>query len=184
MDDIIVTDAIDLQRCIEVLQYAGAYGFYFRLGLNLTECYMLNCKQPLPPLTPIAHEIVCWTLGDGKYDWGYPNTVDMTLYKKSDIIDTICSLPYRAPNSLEGAWARQAKLVGNKKGLCFRHSKIVNVPLNLTQQEYVNNRNMQGLSTKEMLELFEKGLKIDSAPLHKIDNKGAHMEYEFSFISR
>jgi len=184
VDDIIVTDAIDLKSCIYALQQTGAYGFYLRLGANVTECYMCNCEQPLPPLTTISSGIYSWILREGKYDWGYPNTTDMTLYKKSDIVGIICSLPYRAPNSLEMVWSRQATLVNNRKALCFTHSKIVNVPLNLAQQEYTNNRNMKGLSTQEMLGLFEKGLKIDIAPLHKIDNKGAHMEYEFSFIAR
>lgn len=184
VDDIIVTDCIDLDTCVQELQKTDAYGFYFRLGTNLTECYMLECKQPLPSLTAVSENIHSWTLGEGMYDWGYPNTVDMTLYKKSDIVPTICTLSYRAPNSLEGSWAHQARFVKNRKGLCFTQSKMVNIPVNLTQQEYTNNRNMEGLSTQEMLALFEQGLKIDIAPLHKIMNKSAHMEYVFAFIGR
>ncbi len=184
VDDIIVTDCIDLSECIKALQKTNAYGFYLRLGTNLTDCYMLSCKQPLPPLTPIADGVCSWTLGEGKYDWGYPNTVDLTLYKKSDIVPTICALSYSAPNSLEGSWANKARSVLGKKGLCFVRSKMVNIPMNLTQQEFDTNRNMHGMSPEELLVLFEQGLKIDIAPLHKICNKSAHMEYMFTFINR
>lgn len=182
VDDIIVKDYLDLQECTIALQQTKAYGFYLRLGTNLTECYMLRCSQTLPPLKLVKPTIYSWIIKEGLYDWGYSNTVDMTLYKKSDILQTIQSLFYWSPNSLESLWSRRSVEVNRRKGLCFEQSKIVNIPVNLVNKSL--NRYMEGLTAEELLVLFNRGLKIDIASLYKINNKGAHMDYELKFLPR
>lgn len=187
VDDIIIKDKVDLEYCVEMMERTNAYGFYLRLGKNLTECYMLHRAQPLPPLQQEGNEVFSWTIKEGLYDWGYPNSVDMTLYKKSDIARTLQPINYRSPNTLEGIWATMGGLVQNRKALCFAETKMINVPMNLVQDECLGNRHMGGagaLSAQEMLNIFNKGLKIDIAPIQKMVNKGAHTEYLYTFIKR
>ena len=186
VDDIIVKDFIDVTRSIDLLEQTGAYGFYFRLGLNINYCYMLNRPDPAPKIIKIADDVYAWKIQDGgPGDWGYPNTVDMTLYRKSDIEQEFRSMVYKAPNPLEGHWSVSPKVpqIKSKFALCYQESKIVNLPMNLVQDVY-NNRNMNAISPKELLNKFNQGLKIDILQLYKINNKSAHIDYIPSFIMR
>ncbi len=184
VDDIIVKDYVDLSECIDLLEQTNAYGFYLRLGLNLTECYMMRRQQSIPPMMRVKNDIYAWQLGQGQYDWMYPNTVDATLYRKQDIASDFKTLNYTAPNTLEACWGGRGQRVRNRYGLCFGLSKIVNIPLNRVQNDYANNRFMHSYSPQELLELFERGLKTDIEPLFKIKNKVAHAEYNLTFVER
>lgn len=184
VDDIVVQDYIDCAHCIDALDKSDAYGFYLRLGKNISHCYMLNTAQRVPHLTKVYDGVYAWTFNGGEYDWHYPNTVDMTLYRKKDIKHDLVSLHYKAPNSCEGAWAAVGHRVMSKKGLCCEHSKIVNLPLNKVQTEWTSNRDENSISPADLLEIFERGLKLDIKPLHAIDNRSPHMAYAPTFIER
>jgi len=182
VDDDIVKDFIDIENSIELLEQTNAYGFYFRLGLNLNRCYPLNKSQKVPPAQQVVDDVYMWHFNSGQHDWNYPNTVDMTLYKKSDIKYILTKIPFYAPNSLEGTWARYY----NKEkrfGLCHEQSKIVNLPINKVQQE-CQNRTMNALGAQKLLELFTQGLKINIIPLFRVKNKAAHMDHVPTFIER
>mgnify|MGYP006298258053 CR=1 FL=1 len=57
VDDIVVKASIDLNECVRLLEQSRAYGFYLRLGLNLTQCYPYNNRaQALPPLKKIDEQ--------------------------------------------------------------------------------------------------------------------------------
>lgn len=183
VDDIVVKDFVDISECIRLLEKHKAYGFYLRLGKNLSDCYTHGNKpQKVPRSHKIKNKVYEWRFCDGEYDWGYPNTVDMTLYRKKDIESFVRHLNYTTPNSFEGQWAGQGAQVMNHTGLYYRTSKVVNLPLNRVS-EY-NNKHMNFMQPNEMLTLFEQGKKIDIAPLYKMRNKGAHTAYVPTFVDR
>lgn len=182
VDDIIVKDFIDVSSDIALLQETQAYGFYYRLGKNLSHCYMLHCDQAVPPLQTVADGAYSWKFCEAEYDWGYPNTVDMTLYKKEDIKNFFETVKYEAPNPLESRWACYAHLVVNRLGLCHECSKIVNLPLNCVQTFY-NNGHM-GVDPQYLLNEFNMVNKIDISPLFRIANISAHQEYALTFLPR
>jgi len=184
VDDIIVKDYVDLSSNIKILEQTKAYGFFLRLGLHLTKCYMRRKEQRVPIISHVEDDIYLWTLRDGEYDWGYPNTVDMTLYKKKQIEQDLRDMNYKAPNSLESQWSYRAHKVANLTGLCHKETKIVNLPLNLVQNECYKNRHMNIFTTKQLLDKFARGLKIDIALLFKIKNNAAHINYEPKFVLR
>ena len=105
VDDNIVKDTFSTHECIYWLEKTNAYGFYLKLGSHLNYCYTENAPQKLPPYTHIHDSIFAWEFEDGEKDWRYPNTVDMTLYRKKDLISLFKSLEYTNPNLLEGKWA-------------------------------------------------------------------------------
>jgi len=185
VDDIIVKDFIDVEKSIKLLEETNAYGFYFRLGQNLDFCYALNKPQAKPQFIHIDDDVYAWHIKTGQHDWGYPHTVDMTLYRKNDIEHNFKTMNYYAPNPLEGNWSSRSHKVRsqNKIGLCYDTTKIVNLPLNRVQKIY-KNRYMNSLNPQELLDYFNQGLKIDIIPLFKIKNKSAHMNYIPEFISR
>lgn len=182
VDDIIVKDTCDLATCIEMLEQTGAYGFYLRLGDHLNFCYSMNKAQAVPELANVQDDVFSWQFSRSEFDWAYPHTVDMTLYRKKDIEPALRNMEYHSPNSLEGQWASRAGQVMNQKGLCFKNSKIVNLPLNKVQKEY-NNRSMS-ISTTLLLKRFMQGYKIALDPLFQVKNASAHMEYEPMVILR
>lgn len=183
VDDIILKDYVDLQQCAQLIEEHDAYGFYLRLGKNVSFCYPENCQMTVPPLQEVCSGVFSWHFNQARQCWGYPHTVDMTLFRKKDIQHAFERLPYASPNQLEGNWAGLAGYVRNKKGLCFTHSKIVNLPLNRMHNDY-QNRHMNFMTAQELLDEFNKGSKIDIQPLFKVANKSAHMEYEPTFVTR
>jgi len=182
VDDIIVKDYIACDQDIRLLEEHRAYGFYYRLGKHLSYCYTMNASQAVPPLQEVAPDVYAWQFNQGQHDWGYPNTVDMTLYRKKDIESFFKNGNYNTPNTLEGSWAGQAGAIKRRTGLCYGASKIVNLPLNRVQHDYPN-RHME-LSAQELQTLFEQGLKIDIQPLFHVANISAHMEYTPTFVQR
>ena len=179
VDDDIVTRAIDCADCIHWLEQAGAYGFYLKLGLHLTDCYSENRKQPLPAFERIANDVYRWRFSSGQCDWGYPNTVDMTIYRKKDIESFFKSAHYTSPNILEGNWASRANK--NLKGVCYAAARMVNIPVNRVQQTW-RNRNMGSHTPAELLRLFQRGKKIDIEPLQGMKNPSVHTECELVFV--
>lgn len=186
VDDNIVKDTISLSECITWLEKTNAYGFYLKLGTNLDYCYTENKPQAVPTHQQIHGPIYSWEFKDGEKDWNYPNTVDMTLYRKKDIIDLYKSLPYSNPNLLESNWASWWVKYGapSNFGLFYEKSKILNIPLNKVQTEFILNRDMELYTPQELLEKFEAGYKMDIDPLYLMENKAVHTEYEPTFILR
>lgn len=184
VDDIVVIDFVDLQKCAKLMKKHKAYGFYLRLGHDITECY----TEDLPIEQPILHckeaGIYGWKLHAGLGDWGYPNTVDMTLYHKKDVWRAVKNLDYDSPNTFEQAWNEDLPVGPKKIGLCCACSKIVNLPLNLVQEDFLENRHVSNCDVQFLLEKFQQGLKMDILALHQFPHKAPHAEYQPTFISR
>lgn len=184
VDDIVLKNSISLSSCIDALEKYQAYGFYLRLGKNLDQCYAYgSAHQPVPPLKQEDEGIFSWQFAQGKFDWNYPHTVDMTVYRKKDIESDFRLYSYHTPNKLEDIWNMRAHSIRNRRGLCYTQSMIVNMPLNRVQNEY-NNRAMAEYTPQELLNQFFQGKKMDIAPLYCINNRAAHMEHSPSFIVR
>lgn len=183
VDDIIVKDYINIEECVNALESTQAYGFYLRLGLHLDYCYSIDRKQQLPSIKPVSDTIFAWQLMDGAYDWGYPHTVDMTLYRKKDIKLDLYSMNYSSPNTFESIWSTRTSTLKEKIGLCYQTTKIVNIPLNRVQSD-INNRNMNAYSAADLLTAFNNNYKINIEPLFAVNNVSAHMPYNPELIKR
>lgn len=181
-DDLVVKDYIDLAKSIRQMEKYGAYAVYFRLGLNLTYCYTCKHSQRVPPYQELEDDLCRWYFKDGQYDWGYPNSVSMTLYRKKDIAHDLRTLRYKNPNTFEGYWAERAHSVKHKKGLFYRSSKLVNLPINKVQEG--RNHHMNAISPQELLKKFNDGFKLDFTPLFGMKNIAADMEYVPPFVER
>ncbi len=184
VDDTVVKDFIDVSESIEQLEKYNAYGFYFRQGLHLTKSYTGNCMQPLPPYKTLEEDLYSWHFNEGKCNWHYPNSVDMTLYRKKDIEGVLRKLKYKAPNTFEGSWALTAlHTVMHKTGLCTKISKVINLPINKVQTEN-SNRHMNSYDTYELLSMFNNDLKMDILPLFRVKNESGHCEYLLTFVKK
>jgi hypothetical protein len=183
VDDIVVIDHVDLQRCVQLLEQYQAYGFYLRLGSDITECYSEGRHTGQPPLKIREQDVYSWRFFQGTGDWGYPHTVDMTLFRKKDVKPFVKGLFYHSPNTFEGQWAGYASAIIQRRGLCFTYSKIINLPLNLVQNDF-NNRHGADYDAHYLLAQFQAGLKMDITDLHKFPHKAPHAEYQPLFVAR
>lgn len=186
VDDDVVTDAIDLESGSAALEKTNAHGFHYKLGLHLTHCYShYGAPQKLPAYKKIDEtlNLYTWCFEAGELDWRYPFSLDMVLYRKSDLAMYLTQLEYFGPNSLEGSLACQWRAVLHRYGLFYAHSQLLNIPLNLVQQEW-KNPHMNLYSPQQLLEKFEAGLKMDIQPLFKYTNTAVHTAYEPTFIER
>lgn len=182
VDDIIVKNYVDLNECVSLLEQTNAFGFYLRLGKNITECYSMNTVSGLPPLKMVKPGIFTWQFSSGKGEWRYIGTFDMTLYRKKDLWQPMTQLEYSVPNACEAAWQNFTN--PRRFGLCFEQSKIVNIPMNLVQSYAKGNRNMGIYRPEDLLKRFMNCYKIDILPIGKIRNTAPHMEYKPRFIKR
>lgn len=183
VDDIIVTESVNLDECVNAIEKYNAYGFYLRLGKNITQCYTLSVYKDfaLPAFESFDSGLLRWSLAGAPYDWSYVHSLDMTIFRKSDLQWLITMLEYTTPNSLDLALNQYKKT--NWQGLCYEHSKIVNIPLNIVQENKIDH-NMALLSTTELLEEFMLGFKIDIHALASVDNKSPHHAYIPTLILR
>lgn len=180
VDDIIVTDELDVREGIDKLQTTGAYGLYYRLGKHIDFCWIQNFHQGVPPLRDVGDDYFTWQFNTGKGDWNYPNTVDLTLYRKSDIQSEFMRNNFTYPNDLEGNWARLANTT--RMGLCYKRAKIINIPANIVSIK--RNRATHSHSAQQLNELFMKGMKIDISRFYRIVNNSPHCDYIPQFINR
>ena len=180
VDDIVMTRSVDLCLAAEVMDREGAYACFFRLGLDIDHCYMLDERSGLPPFKKVAGEYFSWQFEKGKGDWMYPNNVDFTMYRKQEVFPFFFYAPYTFPNDLEAYWARLANLA--LFGICPPESCMVNIPMNVVSS--FCNRQMNYKSAEELLTLFMQGYKMDVSALQGREHNSPHFPITPTFILR
>lgn len=180
VDDLIVRGTFDFKQCEQILESTGAYGFYLRLGRNINFSYMANKESQISNLQSVDKDIFSFNFKNGTEDWAYPNSLDMVIYRRNDVVADLMKLNFNTPNFLEGSWAGRAKL--NQEGLIFSDSKVVNIPINMVNRS--TNRNMNSYSTRQLLKMFNQGFKLDIEYLSTLPVNSPHMELKLKFKKR
>jgi len=157
-----------------------------RMGLNLTRCYSKDRDQPLPPLIPGLikdDNMVCWLWDQGAYDWGYPFSVDGNLFSRMEILAMARQVQFGAPNTFEGNLHQMfCGIFKPRFGVCYRKSRIVNIPCNMVQTEYDNLHG--SLHQDILLEKWNRGYQLDFRRLYGFRNNGAHQDIPLEFTRR
>jgi len=180
VDDLIVKEGFDAKECSDLLKKTKVEGVFTKLGTHVTDCYMLGIQQGIPQKVELAPNTYIWEFEEGKADFSYPHTLDMTLYEKDYLKEVFPKLEFCNPNTLEMAWS--VTLPKSHFGIFFATSKVVNIPLN--QVFLSQNRAMNAISVEELLDKFEQGYKIDYKPLLGWKNSSCHMEKKLEFVPR
>ena len=175
-DDFVLKEEIDLQEAACLLKETGAYGFYFCLGNNLQ-----NHPQEEKKIL-IQEGIYGWQFSTMEGAWRVPNSVRMTLFKKEEIAGDFLYMKYHNPNLLEALWSEKADL--SRIGLYYDRSKALSLPLNLTVEGEGIEEKVSKMSTKELLTLFDQGLKMDITSIQKVDNRAIDLSIKPTFIQR
>jgi hypothetical protein len=181
VDDLIIKDKIDFKKSIELLEKYQGYAFFFRLGKNINYCYMTDEDTGIPdPLLKLESDVYAWQFNKGKGDWNYPNTVDLTLYRKKDLKDLFNSIYFTFPNDFESEWAKKAD--SNTIGLCYEKSKMVNLPMNIVSNYNTQASNLYSVET--LHEFFKNGKKIDLNSICQLKNSSCHVDFDPKFVRR
>ena len=183
VDDMVVTLPVNCADMARDVEKTGAYGLYLRLGDHVDTCYMARMYSGLPALRPYGDTGYLWRFDSGKGDWCYPHTTDMTLYRMADVLPALKNMNYYSPNTLEAQWSGY-RVPFARDGLCYKTACVVNIPLNLVQKDFKNNRSLALYSPEQLHEYFVAGKKIDIEPLLGARRTTVHIEYEPTFIPR
>ncbi len=183
VDDLVFKDDVDVQNCIDAMNATNAHSFSLRLGTHLHYCYMGDFSESTPNYVHINDRVIGWQINAAQGDWFYPNSVDLTMFKKEDIKPIFETIHFSNPNQLEISWNKKQIDLKKKTALSFIESKAVNIPLNIVNLAE-NNKNLNLYNPETLLNKFEQGLKMDISPLYKIKNISVHMEYDPVFITR
>ncbi len=181
VDDIVFTEDFDVKDFANL--DTDTFVPTLRMGLNLKKCYTLQAVQPLPPLTPgPAKETMTWTWGDGLYDWSYPLSVDGHFFSTHELTTMVRLIDFSAPNTLEDQLQKFRRFFLSRTGICYRKSRIVNIPCNKVQ---VENKNLCGtLHQDSLLEQWQQGYQMDFRSLYGLVNESAHQEIPFDLTNR
>ena len=175
LDDFILKESLDLNESARLLKETGAYGFYFCLGNHLK-------THPIENRILIQEGVYGWQFSSMEGEWSVPNSVKMTLFKKEDIYSDFLYMKFHNPNILEALWNESADLF--RVGLYYDRSKAVSLPLNIVMgNEWVPEK-VTNISTKELLSFFDRGLKMDIAPLDQFENQTIEIDFQPEFTKR
>jgi hypothetical protein len=173
VDDLILRDRVDFNYCCDLMQKHNIYTCLLRLGENILPANGFNH----PKFEEIEGDILKWKFNSNdSISWRYMHNFELSIYKKTLIkqdLENISSKLFTSPR-FEGAWMKHVKY--DSYGMCFKRSKIVNLPLNLVRTE--SHTFCMNISTQCLQELFEHGYIIDIEFFQKLNNETAHIKYK------
>jgi hypothetical protein len=156
-----------------------------RMGANLKRAYTVQQNQVLPPFIPQAIKDegkLCWVWADGEYDWAYPLSVDGHLFSAQEISILAKYTNFDSPNTFEANLQVWVKYFKTRYGVCYKKSKILNIPANRVQSD-VNN--IHGTVHQDyLLKQWNRGMQMDYRSLYGLVNESAHQDMPITFINR
>lgn len=166
-----------LQRRPDVLSAS------LRLSPAIRRCFSMDRPSPPPPLEP-AHVLdlaaLTWTWRRQPGDWGYPMSIDTTVFRTRELRPLLERLPWETPNQLEAAMARRP--LAHPRMACFQEHATLNVPANLVQRDFPGNRTSAGPTAAELNGAYLGGRVIDTAPLVSLENDSCHFPAPYRLI--
>lgn len=175
MDDNLIKDGIDLEQGAAALKKTGAYGLYYRLGNNLK-------NHPDERRISLGDGMFAWQFLFMEGEWCKPHRLAMTLFPKENIQASMACMEFQSPNILEELWEDHSDL--SAIGLYYDRSKVVEMPMNIALESEWLEEKAGPLSKKELLTLFEQGLKMDLSSIEGVENHEIEISADPRFIIR
>lgn len=156
-----------------------------RMGANLNRAYTVQKNQKLPPFIQDGiqdKDKLCWIWKWGELDWAYPLSLDGNLFLTREIIVLAKNTKFNSPNTFEGNLQKYIDYFKHRYGVCYKKSKIMNIPLNRVQEDYDNVHGK--IHQDYLLDLWDNRMQIDYRKLYGFVNESAHQEIEISYVER
>ncbi len=159
-------------------------GLSLRLGLNLTRDYAYgDAPQAVPLYEVLDDERITWRWADGQISWGYPLSVDGHVFDAAEVRKMIEAIEFHSPNTLESGLQGFLPRFLERRGVCYLASKVVNVPWNRVQTDWVN-RSAEAMSADDMLKSWGDGWQIAISALQGVENVSVHQEFPLELERR
>ncbi len=159
--------------------------FSLRMGAHLTKSYPVQKEQKLPPFINGVLEDsdkLCWLWKNGEYDWAYPLSVNGHFFSTQEFLALVKHTVFTSPNTLEAMLQPYAKYFQHRCGICYKRSKILNIPINKVQND---NNNVHGtIHQSYLLEQWDRGMQMNYHALYGLVNESAHQEVTITFVKR
>jgi hypothetical protein len=181
-DDDIFIDKFNFSSCKNFS--CNKFIFSLRLSKNITYSYNEKKKINYPNFlkSPINNKFLEFKWFEGSGEWAYPWSVNGHIFYLNEIKILSEILFYSGPNSYEASLQFFNFLMRNKVGVCSERAKIINNPINIVQNEWIN---MSGnLTTKDYLSAWKEGKKLNILALKGHNPRSTHEVHELPFINR
>jgi hypothetical protein len=178
-DDSIFVNRFNLDEITKLLDKNNSIlGFSLRLGKNTGYCFSCNMFQDIPDMKEYNKDISIYFWPRSQFDFSYCLEVSSSIYRSKDILQVIQERMFTNPNQLEDAlYANLWQFVCFKfRMACYNQSVAFANPLNQSTATNKTNRtgNDEDFSTGKLLELYEKGGRIESGMFYGLRTNAAH----------
>jgi hypothetical protein len=155
-------------------------GLSLRLDPKKTYCYAIDKSMTVPESHDQNYFCFPWLNAEG--DFGYPMSVDGTVFRTQEILPLMRSLNYWNPNTFEAALSQNP--IQHPYLLSYSKAKLVNIPANRTQNTFQNRHaNLEEAQLSKLNASFLEGMKIDLTPFLSLETPSVHFEMNYSLIS-
>lgn len=145
-----------------------------RMHPDISYCYTQRAPSPGPKLS----EWLTWEWRDLPGDWGYPLSVDFTIFRTNRIYQKILDFSYQNPNTFEGIFAAKFEVLESKM-ICYPKPRMVNIPVNKVQT--ANGNHCGNISAESLNEKYLEGKRIDMDKIEFNEMNAPHVEAKFHF---
>jgi hypothetical protein len=162
--------------------------FSLRLGLNTVNCYTMQRLNKLNNYNThnfyfdidLVEPVISWKVSDGTNDYAYPMSLDGHIFK-TEYIKSLCELlEYSNPNLFEAFLSNFTKpdmIISS-----YKHSKLVNTPINRVQETFQNLSGMKySNSVEDLNEMYLDGVSFNFSKMDFTEINGCHQEIRPSF---
>lgn len=185
VDDNIFVRPFSIQEVIQTLESVPEAGvFSLRLGTNTTYCYMKDHEQNVPDTHKRSGGTLSYRWKDATFDFAYPLEVSSSVYPGRLIRPYLESLRFVNPNQLEEEMAsgRNRDRYGKYPlVLMYETSVTFCVPVNIVQSHKVTNRHGGQISARQLSDMYDQGIRIDTAKLSGFTPNSVHQIVELPF---
>jgi hypothetical protein len=182
VDDIVFIRPLDLSLVQRIDPQNAVLSL--RHSPHLRRSYTGNASVAPPEFSdfPLAQELLSFKWFERGYEWSDPWSVDGQVLATAEVRVLTRISEFKAPNSYEVALKAFNDIAERRVGLCFKESKILNLPINRVQNEIPN---LSGaISCAYLLEQWNRGMMIDTQMFDRHTPISPHEEHVIQFKQR
>jgi hypothetical protein len=160
VDDIIFIRPVDFSLVQKIDPRAMVLSLRHSPHLRYSYTGGANVLPPKFSSFPASPDLLTFKWFEGGYEWSDPWSVDGQVLSTAEVRVLTRISQFKAPNSYEVALKAFNGLAENRIGVCFKESKILNLPINRVQSEIPN---LSGsISCAYLLAQWNLGMMIDT----------------------
>lgn len=160
VDDILFIRPVDLSVVNELDPQTAVLSLRHSPQLRWSYTSKATLVPPRFSNSPVSPELLSFKWFEREYEWSDPWSVDGQVLSTAEVRVLTRISDFKAPNSYEVALKAFNDIAANRIGVCFRESKILNLPINRVQNEIPN---LSGsISCAYLLEQWNLGMMIDT----------------------